>query len=159
MRGYKGLERGTYAEGYRSSRNPPYCHSCQPTLNHPNPAPSSSISSFPSCTTQAYLPRLSTQKRTKTKAGWKRRRTYPIPPIKNPRKPPRPLLKRLDVHDLDEQHVAGFRGFHVKRPRQVMHPRKVDILNVVGGIAVLDLPARPVEALDLDGLVVFYGCC
>ena len=35
-----------------------------------------------------------------------------------------------------------------------MNAREVDITNVVCGIVVLDLPAGPVDALDLDGFLV-----
>lgn len=89
----------------------------------------------------------------------KKTRTHTIPLVEDPRKPPRPLLKRLDVHNLHQEHVARLRALDVKRPRQVVHAGEVDVLDVVGAVVVFDLAAGPVEALDLDGFAVFDGCC
>lgn len=77
----------------------------------------------------------------------------PILLPEDPRKPPRLLLQRLHVQDLDEQHVARLRGLDVEGSRQVVDLGEVDVADVVGGVVVADLPACPVYAFDFDGFV------
>jgi hypothetical protein len=81
----------------------------------------------------------------------------PILLIENPRKPPRLLLHRLHILDLDEQHVARFRGLDVEGSREVVDAAEVDVFDIVGGVVVADLAAGPVYAFDFDDFVVFDG--
>ena len=83
----------------------------------------------------------------------------PVLARKHAREPPWLLLKRLHVYNLDEQHVARLRGLDLERPAQVVDFGEVDVLDVVGAVVVLDLPARPVDAFDLDRFAVLDGAC
>ena len=73
----------------------------------------------------------------------------------NARETPRLVLQRLHVLNLDNEHVARLGGLNLKRPRKVVHLRQVDVAHIVGTVIVLDLPASPVDALDLDGFAIF----
>ena len=83
--------------------------------------------------------------------------TYAIASVKDAGEPPRPVLERLDVHDLHQQQIAGLGALHLERPREVVDPGEVDVADVVGAVVVLDLAAGPVQALDLDRLAVLDG--
>lgn len=74
---------------------------------------------------------------------------------KNPRETPQLVFQRLHVLDIDEEHIAGFCAFDFEGPSEVMHLCQIDVSHIVGRIIVLNLPARPVDALDLDRLTVF----
>jgi len=69
--------------------------------------------------------------------------THPISPIEYPREPPRPVLKRLNIHDLYEQQIARHGALNLKGPREVMNLGQVDVLDIVGAVIVLDLAASP----------------
>lgn len=56
---------------------------------------------------------------------------------------PRLVLERLDVHDLDEEHVARLRALHVKGPAEVVYLGEVHILDIVGRVVVPNLAAGP----------------
>ncbi|KAH9841297.1 Thromboxane-A synthase, partial [Teratosphaeria destructans] len=75
----------------------------------------------------------------------------------DPGEAPRLIFQGLYVLDLDQQDIAGLGGLDVEGTGQVMDAGEVDIAHVVGGVIVLDLAASPVDALDLDGLVVLDG--
>ncbi len=77
--------------------------------------------------------------------------------IKDPRKPPRLLLERLDVLDLDHKHVTRLGCLDLKGTGQVVDLCQVNVFHVIGAVVVLDLPARPVDTLDLDDLAVLDG--
>lgn len=64
----------------------------------------------------------------------------------NTREPPRLVLERLDVHDLDQQDVARLGAFDLKGPTEVVHLGEVYILDVVGRVVVLDLASGPVAS-------------
>lgn len=74
--------------------------------------------------------------------------------VKHACESPRLVLERLHVLDLDEQHVSLLGGLDLKRARQVVHAGQVDVSHVVGAVVVLDLPAGPVGAFDLDDFAV-----
>lgn len=67
---------------------------------------------------------------------------------------PRLVLEGLDVLDLDDEQVAGLGGVNVKGPGEVVDLCEVDVFHVVGVVVVANLTAGPVDALDLDNLVV-----
>jgi hypothetical protein len=75
--------------------------------------------------------------------------THPITPIKYPREPPGPVLKRLDIHDLYEQQIARHGALNLKGAREVMDLGQVDVLDIVGAVIVLDLAAGP-ERVNLS---------
>lgn len=70
------------------------------------------------------------------------------------RESPGLIGQRLHVLDVDHKHIARFRGFNLKRTTQVVDFGEVDILDVVGGIVILDLAAGPIHTLDLHRLAV-----
>ncbi len=74
----------------------------------------------------------------------------------------RPNSKAFDAHnqahlDFHNQHVARLSRLDLKGTGQVVDPRKINVSNVVGAVVVANLPAGPVDALDLDDLVVLDG--
>jgi hypothetical protein len=73
--------------------------------------------------------------------------------VEDPCESPQLFLQRLNVEDLDQQHVAGLGTLNVKGPGEVVHPRQVDVEHVVSAVIVADLAAGPVDAFDFDRLV------
>ena len=64
----------------------------------------------------------------------------------------------LEAHlDLDNQHIARLGRLDLKGTGQVVDPREINISDVVCAVVVADLPAGPVDTLDLDDLVVLDG--
>jgi len=59
--------------------------------------------------------------------------------------------------NLHNQHIARLGRLDLKGTGQIVDPRKIDISNVVGAVIVANLPAGPVDTLDLDDLVVLDG--
>lgn len=80
-----------------------------------------------------------------------------MPEVLPTREAPRLLLERLYILDLDYQDIAGLRSLDLKRPAQVMDLGEIHVLHIVRTIIVTNLPASPVDALDLDDLSVFDG--
>lgn len=78
----------------------------------------------------------------------------PIILIKDTRKAPGLLLKRLHILDLHDQNVARLSSLDLERPSQVVDLGQIDILHVVRAIVISNLPARPVHAFNLDDLAV-----
>ena len=74
------------------------------------------------------------------------KRTYPIALVKNTRKSPRLILKRLNIHDLDKQQITRFGTLDLERPREVVDLCQVDISDIVCVVCILDLSAGPVYA-------------
>lgn len=70
-------------------------------------------------------------------------KTYPILLVKDTRKSPRLVLKRLDIHDLDEQDIARRGALDLERAREVVNFSEVYVPDVVGVIRVLDLATGP----------------
>ena len=64
------------------------------------------------------------------------------------------MLERLHILDLYQENIPGFGGFDVKRARKVVDLSKVDVLDVVCGIVVFDLPTGPIKTFDLDDFIV-----
>jgi len=77
--------------------------------------------------------------------------------IKNARKPPRLLLEGLDVLDLDHEHVTRLGCLDLEGTGKVVDLGQVNVLHIIGAVVILDLPARPVDTLDLDDLAVLDG--
>jgi len=70
---------------------------------------------------------------------------------------PRLVLERLNIHDLDEKDISWLGLFDFEWTGEVVDSRKVNVQDIVGTIIVLDLPAGPVETLDLDRLSILDG--
>ena len=79
--------------------------------------------------------------------------------IEHPREPPRLLLERLHVLDLDNEDIARLCSFDVKGTRQVVDFGEVDVLHVVRAIVVADLAPRPIDTFDLDDLAALDLPC
>lgn len=56
--------------------------------------------------------------------------------------------------DLDQEDIAGLCSLDFKWAGEVVDLSEIDVLNVVGGVVVFDLPAGPVETFDFDYFVV-----
>lgn len=69
--------------------------------------------------------------------------THAVAPVKDAGEAPRPVLERLDVHDLDEEQVARLGALDLEGPGEVVDAGEVHVLDVVGAVIVLDLAARP----------------
>ncbi len=55
-----------------------------------------------------------------------------------------------DVEDIDHQEISRLGAMHADGPAQIVDLRQVDHLDVGGVVVVLDLPSRPVDALDAE---------
>lgn len=80
--------------------------------------------------------------------GYPRRKTHPIAPVKDAREPPWLVLKRLDIHNLDQQQIARRGALNLKGPGEVVDLCEVHVFDVVGRVIVLDLSASPGEVSD-----------
>ena len=60
--------------------------------------------------------------------------------VEDPSETPRLFLHWLDILYLDKQYISRFRGLNLERPRKVVHLGQINIFNIIGTIAVLDLP-------------------
>ena len=69
--------------------------------------------------------------------------TAAVPAIEHSGEAPGLRLEGLNVHDLDQQQVAGLGTLDFEGPGEVVHLREVDVADVVGGIVVADLTAGP----------------
>lgn len=73
--------------------------------------------------------------------------------VKHAREPPRLVLERLDIHDLDEQQVTRLGILNLERPAEVVNLGQVDIEHVICRVIVADLAAGPsVIKLRMDTL-------
>ncbi len=77
--------------------------------------------------------------------------------IEDPCKAPELILEWLDVLDLHNENIAWFRSLNFEGATEIMDLGQINILDVVGGIVVANLPTRPIDALNLDNLPVFDG--
>jgi hypothetical protein len=73
------------------------------------------------------------------------------------REPPGLVLEGLYVLDFHQQDVSWLGGFDVEGTGEIVHSGEIDIFDIVGRIIVLDLSAGPVDAFDLDNLIVRNG--
>lgn len=64
-------------------------------------------------------------------------------PVKHACEAPGLLLEGLHIHDLYEEQIAGLGTFDLKRARQVVHPREIDVADIVSRVVIPDLAARP----------------
>jgi hypothetical protein len=71
------------------------------------------------------------------------KRTHPIAPVKYPCETPWLVVKRLDVHDLDEKQITRRGTLDLKRPGEVVDLCEIHVFDVVGRVIVLDLAAGP----------------
>lgn len=71
------------------------------------------------------------------------------------RKAPRLLLKWLHILDLHDEDITRFGAFHLKRARQVVNLREVDILHIVRAVIVANLSSCPIYTLHLEDLPIF----
>ena len=69
-------------------------------------------------------------------------------------KAPGLLLEGLDVLDVDDQYVARFSGFDLEGSGEVVNACQVNVSDIVCGIVVANLAASPVDAFNLDYLIV-----
>jgi hypothetical protein len=46
------------------------------------------------------------------------------------------LIMRLHIHNLHKQHISRFRSLYFKWPREVVDPREVDVLHIIGTIII-----------------------
>ena len=67
------------------------------------------------------------------------------------------VLEGLDILDLNQEDVSGLSCLDLERPRQIVDFCQVDVLHIIGTIIVLDLAARPIEALNLDNFTILDG--
>ena len=67
------------------------------------------------------------------------------------------FFHRLHILDLDHQYITRLCGFNVKGSCQIVDLGQVDVSHVVGRVIVSNLPTSPVDAFDLNDLVVFNG--
>src|SRR5262245_43849691 len=68
------------------------------------------------------------------------------------REPPRRRGQRANVEQIDDHQIARLRAVHTERPAEIVHLGQVDVANVVRAVVILDLPTRPVVALDPEFL-------
>jgi hypothetical protein len=52
-------------------------------------------------------------------------------------------LKRLNIHNLDQQQIAGLCAFDLKRARKIVNLGQVYISDIVCTVVVADLPTGP----------------
>ncbi len=77
--------------------------------------------------------------------------------VEDAREAPGLVLEGLHVLDLNEEDIAWFGGLDLERPGKVVDLSQINVLDIVSTVVVLDLPARPVEAFNFDGLAVLDG--
>ena len=75
--------------------------------------------------------------------------------VKHAGKPPRLILKWLDVLDFNHKNVPRLCSLDLKGTSQVVDLCKVDILHIISAIVVADLAAGPVNTFDLYDFAVF----
>ena len=64
------------------------------------------------------------------------------------------MIEGLYVLNLDEQNIARLCPLDIEGTREVVNTTEIDIFHIICTVIVLDLPAGPVEALDLDSLAI-----
>src|ERR1700723_2560324 len=67
------------------------------------------------------------------------------------------VLEGLDILDLNQEYVSRLSRLDLERPRQIVDFCQVDVLHIIGAIIVLDLAARPIEALNLNNFTILNG--
>lgn len=77
--------------------------------------------------------------------------------VEDAREAPGMILERLNVLDLDKEHITRLGSFNLEWTRQVVNLGQVDVLDIVGTVVVLDLPSCPIETLDLHGFSILDG--
>lgn len=78
----------------------------------------------------------------------------PLPSKQLTSEPPRVILQRLHVLNINNEHVARLGSLNLKRPSEIVDLGQVDVANIVCRIVVLDLAARPVNTFNLYCLSV-----
>jgi hypothetical protein len=76
---------------------------------------------------------------------------------KDARETPRLLFHWLHVLNLNYQHVTRLCRLNVKRTGQVVDLGQVNVSHVISRVVVSNLPAGPVDALDLYNLIILDG--
>ena len=74
--------------------------------------------------------------------------------MENPRKPPRLILKGLDILNLNDQNITRLGSLDFERTAQIMDLSQIDVLHIVRAVVVADLSTGPVDAFDLYNLAV-----
>jgi hypothetical protein len=57
------------------------------------------------------------------------------------------LIAGVDLEDVDDQEITGFRSLNPKRPAQDMDSRERGITNIIRGVVVVDRPVEPLPAI------------
>lgn len=73
--------------------------------------------------------------------------------VKDAREAPRLVLEGLDVHDFDEEQIAGLGAFDFEGTREVVDLGEIHIEHVVCGVVVTNLAAGPEMKLSCDNTV------
>jgi hypothetical protein len=76
------------------------------------------------------------------------KKTHPIAPVKYPCKSPWLVLKRLDIHNLDEKQITRGGALNLEGPGEVVDLCEIHVFDVVGRVIVLNLAAGPGKVSD-----------
>jgi hypothetical protein len=77
--------------------------------------------------------------------------------VKYTREPPWLVVEWLHILDLHEQNIPRFRSFDLKGASEIVYSCKIDILDVVGRVIILNLATGPIDTFDLDYLIIGDG--
>lgn len=69
--------------------------------------------------------------------------------VKDAGEAPGAVRKGLHVENINDEDIAWLGAFDFKGPAEIVDPRQVDVVNVVGVVGVFDLAAGPFVCLDL----------
>ena len=81
-------------------------------------------------------------------------KTSTVASVENACETPEMIFKRLNILNINDEHIARLSRLNLKGTRQVMDLRQIHVLNIFGIISILNLASRPVYAFDLDRLAI-----
>lgn len=74
--------------------------------------------------------------------------------MKNTRESPWLLLQGLNILDLNPQNITRLCRLDIKWPREIVDLGQVYVLDIIGGVVILDLASGPVHTFDFHDFIV-----